>query len=449
MRDKRTQNVRYAALQALERVEKGGAYSNLLLNEMINAGNLSVKDSHLLTEIVYGTLSRKLLLEFYLHPFIAQAKKVEEWVRLLLELSLYQMLYLDRIPDHAVINEAVEIAKSRGNLGSSKFVNGVLRNIQRQGVQTTATIKDPLQRLATEISLPQWLTRKFVAVIGSQETKKLGESLFAPSRVSIRIDNHRISRQEAIEALAAEGIKARNSRLSPYGLIADKGSVAKSRLFKAGLATLQDETSMLVAPILQVESQHQVLDACAAPGGKTTHIATFLSAAAGGKITALDLHQHKVQLIKKNAERLHVSQVVDSRSLDARHVTDIFESATFDRVLVDAPCSGLGLMRRKPDIRYTKQADDLKKLSQLQLEILISVAPVLKSGGLLVYSTCTILPEENQQIVERFLEQQPEFELVTVPIDPYLADSLKQQMLTIYPQQYGTDGFFISCLRKR
>ncbi|HLQ40815.1 MAG TPA: 16S rRNA (cytosine(967)-C(5))-methyltransferase RsmB [Tetragenococcus sp.] len=449
MKDKQILNVRYAALQALERIEKGGAYSNLLLNDMINKGDFSIKDSHLLTELVYGSLSRKLLLEFYLQPFIAQAKKIDNWVRLLLELSLYQMLYLDRVPDHAVINEAVEIAKKRGNVGISKFVNGVLRNIQRQGVPKTSLIKDPIKRLATEISLPQWLTRKLVAQIGQKETKKLGLALFTPSHVSIRIDERRISRQEAINVLAAEGIKANKSPLSPCGLFALKGSAVKSSLFKNGLATLQDETSMLVAPILQIEKSNQVLDACAAPGGKTTHIATYLSAAAGGKVVALDLHQHKVQLIKENARRLHLTQVVDSRRLDARQVAALFSPATFDRILVDAPCSGLGLMRRKPDIRYTKQPDDFKRLAALQLEILTSIAPTLKVGGRLVYSTCTIFPEENQQVVKEFLRQHPEFELLPVPVSANLRESLSDQMLTIYPHQYNTDGFFISCLRKK
>src|SRR5699024_1776149 len=210
-----------------------------------------------------------------------------------------------------------------------------------------------------------------------------------------------------------------------------------------------DETSMLVAPILQIEKSNQVLDACAAPGGKTTHIATYLSAAAGGKVVALDLHQHKVQLIKENARRLHLTQVVDSRRLDARQVAALFSPATFDRILVDAPCSGLGLMRRKPDIRYTKQPDDFKRLAALQLEILTSIAPTLKVGGRLVYSTCTIFPEENQQVVKEFLRQHPEFELLPVPVSANLRESLSYQMLTIYPHQYNTDGFFISCLRKK
>ena len=170
MKPKRLKTVRFVALEALERVEKGGAYSNLLLRDCINKGQLNEKDSRLLTELVYGTISRKLLLSFYLQPFIAKAKKVDDWVKLLLQLSLYQLLYLDKVPSHAVLNEAVEIAKARGNIGIGKFVNGVLRNVQRQGVPEVSSIKDPLERLAVEISMPTWLTAKLIKEIGEDET---------------------------------------------------------------------------------------------------------------------------------------------------------------------------------------------------------------------------------------------------------------------------------------
>lgn len=441
--------VRFAALQALERIQKGGAYSNLLLNEEIKKGQLSAKDSRLLTELVYGTVSRQLLLEFYLKPFIANAKKIDAWVKLLLELSIYQLYFLDRIPDHAILNEAVDIAKVRGNVGIGKFVNGVLRNIKRQGLPDTATIDDPIKRLATQISMPQWLTKRLVEEIGMEQTKQLGISLFSPSQVSLRVDTRKITRKQAIESLAQEGIEAIESTISEYGIIAKKGFVAKSQLFNDGLLTIQDESSMLVAPALQIENKHQVLDACAAPGGKTTHIASFLAAKENGRVTALDIHKQKVRLIEENASRMHVEDVVKTRELDARKVNHTFAQSSFDRILVDTPCSGLGLMRRKPDIKYVKKPEDLQSLSSIQLEILESVAPSLKSSGILVYSTCTILPEENQEVVKQFLQKHPEFELIQVTVNEKLNASLKEKMLTIFPHQYYTDGFFISCLRKK
>ncbi|HPR80518.1 MAG TPA: 16S rRNA (cytosine(967)-C(5))-methyltransferase RsmB [Enterococcus sp.] len=449
MKNNIKKTVRFVALDALERVQKGGAYSNLLLRESINKGQLNEKDSRLLTELVYGTISRQLLLSFYLQPFIAKAKKVDNWVKLLLQLSLYQLLYLDKVPSHAVLNEAVEIAKIRGNIGIGKFVNGVLRNVQRQGIPELTTIKDPIDRLATEISMPKWLVEKLVKEIGEESTRQLGLSLFEASHVSCRVDTRKMTRQEVVQVLIEEGIEAQVSRVSPYGIIAEKGFIAGSRLFKEGVLTVQDESSMLVAPALQIEANHQVLDACAAPGGKTTHIATFLEAQKGGMVTSLDIHRHKVALIEENAERLRVADVVRALELDARKVAEEFSSETFDRILVDAPCSGLGLMRRKPDIKYNKKPTDFEKLPEIQLAILESVAPTLKSNGLLVYSTCTFAPEENQAVVHRFLQKHPEFTLVDIPVNDVLQPSIDNKMLTIYPHQYMTDGFFISCLRKK
>jgi 16S rRNA (cytosine967-C5)-methyltransferase len=441
--------VRFVALEALVRIEKGGAYSNLLLRELMNQGRLNDKDGRLLTEMVYGTISRQLLLDYYLAPFIKNAKKVDPWVKSLLRLSLYQVLYLDKVPNHAILNEAVEIAKAKGNPGIGKFVNGVLRTIQREGVPELNQIKEPVERLATEISMPLWLTEKFVKQMGIERTRELGLSLLAPSHASGRLDLQKISLEKAILQLQAEGIEARQSQVSPYGIVADKGFLAGSSLYQKGWLTIQDESSMLVAPALDVQPAHQVLDACAAPGGKTTHIASFLSAEAGGKVTALDIHPHKVKLIQENAQRLAVSAVVEAVEMDAREVNQQFKEQQFDRILVDAPCSGLGLMRRKPDIKYNKQAADLQRLPEIQLAILESVAPTLKNSGIMIYSTCTIMVEENQAVVEAFLSTHPEFEQVNVSVNEQVAAKIDNKMLTIYPQDFMTDGFFISCLRKK
>ena len=297
--------------------------------------------------------------------------------------------------------------------------------------------------------MPQWLTERLVNQIGIDETRELGYSLFEPNHASGRIDLQRISQEEAIAQLQEEGIDARPSEISPYGIVADKGFLAGSSLYRSGLLTIQDESSMLVAPALHIAPDHKVLDACAAPGGKTTHIASFLSAEAGGKVTALDIHAHKVKLIEQNATRLDVASMVEARVLDARKVAEEFPAESFDRILVDAPCSGLGLMRRKPDIKYNKTAADFARLPVIQRAILESVAPTLKKSGIMVYSTCTILAEENQQVVAGFLADHPEFELHEIAVDPLVASSIKEGLLTIYPQDFMTDGFFISCLRKK
>lgn len=440
---------RYQAMQILEKVDKSGSYSNLLLNEAIQKNKLSSADARLMTELVYGVLQRKLTLDYYLDFFLKKNQKVDPWVRNLLRLSIYQMVFLDRVPVHAILFEAVEIAKKRGHAGTSKFVNGVLRNADRKGFPSFDEITDPVERLSVRYSLPKWMVEKFVQELGHDETVELGESLLLPSHSSARVNTRLISVEEALDTMEEEGFFGKRSELSQEGIISESGHFASSKLYQEGKITIQDESSMLVAPALRVEPHHQVLDACAAPGGKTTHIAAYLSKEAGGKVTALDLHKHKVKLINENAERLQVGDVVEGIEQDARKIENLFEDETFDRILVDAPCSGLGLMRRKPDIRYTKQPKDLEQLHVIQLDILNNVASKLKSGGLLVYSTCTITREENQQTVEAFLKLHDDFQKEEVYVQGPAQSSLKDDFLTIYPHDFESDGFFISALRKK
>lgn len=440
---------RLAALELLIQVSEEDAYSNLLVKEYISKHRLSEKDGRLMTEVVYGTISRKITLEYGLTNFVEDTSKIENWVKQLLLLSMYQMEYLDKIPVYSIISEAVEIAKAKGNPGIGRYVNGVLRNIQRQGPRPTDTIKNKQKRLSTEISIPKWLTKKLIDEIGYEETQKLGESLLQPSKVSARVDINKISRDEIIERLASEGISAEKSDVSPYGVVAEKGFLAGSTPFKEGLMTVQDESSMLVAPSMQIEPGHHILDACAAPGGKTVHMATFLDKEAGGKITALDIYEHKINLINENANRLKVSDVVETKLLDAREVATTFEDETFDRVLIDAPCSGLGLLRRKPDIKYSKNKEDFLNLQQMQLEILESVVTKVKVWGIITYSTCTITSEENKEVIDQFLEKHPNFEKIDIVGTEPVSESYHEKMLQIYPHQYQTDGFFICCLRRK
>ena len=440
---------RLAALELLVQVSEEQAYSNLLLKSYITQHRLSDKDARLMTEIVYGTISRKMTLEYGITDFVEDTSKIDNWVKQLLLLSVYQLEYLDKVPAYSVIDEAVEIAKAKSNQGIARYVNGVLRNVQRHGPRSTDQIKNKVKRLSTEISLPKWLTKKLIEEIGFEETEKLGYSLLEPSRVSGRVDTRHISREEAIERLIAEGINAEASEVSPFGVVADKGFLAGSSLFKEGLMTIQDESSMLVAPSLKIEAGHQVLDACAAPGGKTVHIATYLDQGAGGKVTALDIYDHKIKLIEENAERLHVSDVVETKVLDAREVKDAFTDESFDRILVDAPCSGLGLLRRKPDIKYSKSPEDFLNLQEIQLEILESVVTKVKEWGIITYSTSTMTSEENKDVIALFLERHPNFEKIEIPGAEKLELSYQDQMLQIYPHHYQTDGFFICSLQRK
>ncbi|ORO52862.1 16S rRNA (cytosine(967)-C(5))-methyltransferase [Streptococcus oralis subsp. oralis] len=432
----KVETARSLALAVLEDVLVNQAYSNIALNKHLKVSQLSVADKGLVTEIVYGTVARKLTLEWYLSHFIQDRDKLDNWLYILLLLSAYQLRYLDKIPNHAVVNEAVELAKTRKK-GSEKLVNAVLRRILREGWPDIATIKRKNKRDSIAYSLPVWLVSKLKEEYGEERAQAIFESLLVRNKASIRVTD--LSRKEEIQAL----LEATDSPLAATGLVKEQGHFAGHDLFSEGAITIQDESSQLVAPTLDLQGDEQVLDACAAPGGKTAHMASYLTS---GKVTALDLYDHKLDLIQENAERLGVADQVQTQKLDARKVHEFFEKDSFDKILVDAPCSGIGLLRRKPDIKYNKETADFTSLQEIQLEILGSVCQTLRKGGIITYSTCTIVSEENFQVVEAFLESHPEFE--QVKLEHECKDILKDGCILITPELYGSDGFFISQFRK-
>ena len=432
----KVETARSLALAVLEDVLVNQAYSNIALNKHLKGSQLSVADKGLVTEIVYGTVARKLTLEWYLSHFIEDRDKLDNWLYILLLLSAYQLRYLDKIPNHAVVNEAVELAKARKK-GSEKLVNAVLRRILREGWPDIDSIKRKNKRDSIAYSLPVWLVSKLKEEYGEERAQAIFDSLLVRNKASIRVTD--LSRKEEIKAV----LEASDSPLAASGLVKEQGHFAGHDLFSEGAITIQDESSQLVAPTLDLQGDEQVLDACAAPGGKTAHMASYLTS---GKVTALDLYDHKLDLIQENAERLGVAEQVQTQKLDARKVHEFFEKDSFDKILVDAPCSGIGLLRRKPDIKYNKETADFMSLQEIQLEILGSVCQTLRKGGIITYSTCTIVSEENFQVVEAFLESHPEFE--QVKLEHECKDILKDGCILITPELYGSDGFFISQFRK-
>ena len=442
-------NVREIALDILVSVEKSQAYSNLSLNHAIKDNNLSPQDTGLLTELTYGTIQRKMTLEYYVKPFIKNPKKLQSWVLLLIEMTVFQMLYLDRVPDRAAIHEAVEIAKKRGHRGIASLVNGVLRSIQREGVPSFEEIHDPLERISVSTSHPLWLVKKWAEEFGMDRTKRMcEENLEAPVQTG-RVNTTKISREELVEKLKSEGFTVEPSLLIDEGIRCLKGNMALSASFKEGLFSIQDESSMLVAYALSPKENEVILDSCAAPGGKTTHIAEKMNQT--GEIYALDLHAHKTKLIDMQAKRLGLSNIV-TKQMDARKATDFFEAEKFDKILVDAPCSGLGVLKRKPDAKYTKSENDLNSLSKIQLDILHQVSQLVKKGGTIVYSTCTVGHDENRAVIDAFIQEHPEFEKdlalkerMPESVRPYIMEN----SLQVLPQYFGSDGFFIASIRKK
>ena len=309
-------NAREETLHILEAVFDQGAYSNIALNQALEKSLLSDKDKSFVTEVVYGTVARKITLEWYLAHVIEDREKLDSWLYDLLMMSLYQLVYLDRIPDHAVVNEAVQIAKRRKE-GSEKFVNAILRKLLREGLPDIDTIKRKNKRYSVQYSLPVWLVKELIEEYGEERARAIFESLYQRNKSSIRVIE--LSEKETLAQL----LDAKESLLAPSALVKEQGHFAGHSFFKEGRIAIQDESSQLVAPAIELQGDEWVLDACAAPGGKTTHMASYLTT---GKVTALDLYDHKLKLIQENANRLHVADKILTKKLDA---TKVFEKAGY------------------------------------------------------------------------------------------------------------------------
>lgn len=441
------QNLRWDMLKLVYAIEYEGAFSNLLINDYIRETKRPEQDQSLVVKVVYGVVQHRYTLDFYLAPFL-KGKKVDKWIASLLRIAAYQLVYLDRIPDHAVVNEAVQIAKINGHQGLGNFVNGILRSFIRTPLADISNIQDKNERLSIQYSIQQWMIEELEEFLEATEVEELLESLNEDPVVSARINAPLEERAAMMEQLEAEGFQVEAGLLSPYGIRSLKGNPVNSSLFQAGKLTIQDESSMLVAPLGQLKGDEEVLDPCAAPGGKATHIASLLTE--GGHVTAVDLSAEKLEKLVEHAERMGLSSRITAFAEDARKV-EVNSQKGFDVIYLDAPCSGLGLMRRKPEIKYVKAKADLQALAELQMEILVHVAGLLKAGGKLIYSTCTLSGIENENLLTNFLNNHKEFK-----VDPIQAEEVshKNNILTdegyvrIWPHLYHTDGFFISRLIK-
>ena len=440
-------NARELALQTLTDILIDGAYSNHALSEQIEKNELTVQDKNFMTELVYGTLQHEQLLNFYVTHFFNG--KVKAWVRILIKMTLYQMLFLDSVPEHAAISEAVKIAKKRGGQFNGKLVNAILRELTRTPLPSLDTIKDEAERLAVETSHPLWLIKLWSKQFGWEKTIQMARANNERVNVTIRVNGVRGTREELKQKLESEGITCEYGNLSQDALVILKGNVIKTKDFEQGWFYVQDESSMLVARALKPKHHSKVLDTCSAPGGKTTHVAELMRQT--GTVYAHDVYEHKIKLIEDNVKRLGLTNVVATLQ-DATTLNERYESDSFDAVLVDAPCSGLGILRRHPEVKITKQPSDLDEIMMIQKKILNTVAPLVKVGGTLVYSTCTVNRKENDKMVEQFLAQHPEYEL-----DPTLVNRLpevlheqtKNGMVQLFPGDYQTDGFFIACLKRQ
>ncbi|ETO40195.1 Ribosomal RNA small subunit methyltransferase B [Fructilactobacillus florum 8D] len=438
-------NPRFLAVTTLERVVQG-AYSNVQVDHVIKESELSDKDVRLYTRIVYGVLQHQLTLDYYINQLVARPSELPTWVRELLATALYQMTYLDKVPNRAIFDESIKIAKQRGHDGIRRLVTGVLHHVQRTGVPPIKATQDSVTYLSITASVPEWIIKRLVAEVGITKTKRILAVINQPARQSIRVNSKVSSMEQVTTELEKRGFQVAPSRVADHALVVSNQAAVKTDLFSSGAYTIQDESAMLPVQALAVRTDDNVLDTCAAPGGKTTQIAESLTT---GRVLALDLHAKKLQKIKQNANRLGVDNQVEVATADARQLSSLLGDKTFQRILVDAPCSGLGLLRRKPEIRYAKHPADVTKLAQVQQQILASASQFLQPGGILIYSTCTIFKQENQEIIAQFLEQHPNFYEERVPTTFNLLPDRDQAALSIYPDDFGSDGFFVARLRRK
>lgn len=440
--NEQSSNPRLIAVEVLTKVSGKGAYSNLALNQALKNTNLARVDANLATNIVYGVLQNLLLLRFWLEPFV-RGKKIDNWVEQLLMVSLYQLEFLDKIPNHAVLNEAIEIAKMKGHDGTRKFVTGLLHAILRKGVRDTKIIQNENERLSVKYSVPIWIILELKKQVGNEKVVSILESLNEAPKQSVRVNESKWTIEKAKQELVKKGLMVENSRVAASSLVVSKGHVSETTFLKTGEIMVQDESASLVVESMELNGDELVLDACAAPGGKTMQIADYLET---GKVTALDIHKHKIKLIEENALKCGFEGKVEAIQLDARKAKDHFKPETFKQILVDAPCSGIGLMRRKPEIRYEKKQQDSLNLHRVQLEILDDISSLVEVDGYLTYSTCTILDVENIQVISEFLKKHTEFEQVKVETKLKLHN--EEKSLTIYPDDYNSDGFFIARMKR-
>lgn len=436
---------RQAAFEILRRVEDEGAFAAPLLAALTD--DLSAEDRALCYELVLGVLRWQLWLDRLIeHLASRKCEKLDVPVRRALRLGLYQLRFLTRIPSSAAVNEAVNMAHALRLGSAAPFVNAVLRRATRElAYDPAAAVKDLLERIAIAESHPVWLIRRWAEAFGIEEAEGFARANNAPAPAAFRVNTLRADTDEIINKLRANGVKVSPSHITPGGWRVEGGAGASIRgLASEGLIYLQDEASQLVAHILGARAGERVLDVCAAPGSKTTHIAAL--ADDGAFIAAGDLYAHRLRVVRESCERLGV-RGVRAIALDAVSALP-FADETFDRVLVDAPCTGTGTLRHNPEIRWRLTAANIAGLATLQSKILREASRVVRRGGRLVYSTCSIEREENEEVVAAFLESREDFKQVEAA-PAHHSHLIKTGAARTWPHRDDVDGFFVAALEKR
>jgi len=448
--DTTANTVRELASEILFKVDCNKAYADILLDQALSANHLEDRDRALLTELVYGTLRWRGAIDARLSRHLRRPlSESDGWVRNLLRLTGYQLVYLDRVPDYAAVNEAVDLAKRRRGRKVAGFVNGVLRSFLRQTNDVDLNATEPsVASLAVQHSHPEWLVRRWLGEFGRDEAQALMSANNGHSPLVLRVNVLKCTREELLARLLIAGIDASATFWSPLGVsLQSAGAVEKLPGFAEGWFQVQGEASQLVSYLLGPLPGERILDACAAPGGKSTHLAELMKDS--GEIVAIDISARGVEKILRNIGRLGLKSVRAQRADAADKLGETAEGV-YDRVLLDAPCSGLGTLRAHPEIKWQRGETDIQRLSGLQAKLLEHVAGCLKSGGILVYSTCTLTRDENELNIEKFRVRHPEFELQDAAryLPEHARELVRGEYFQALPQCHGTDGFFAARMRK-
>ena len=428
---------RKAVVRLLVRLDEDKAYSNILLDRELTKSQLGDRQKHFATALFYGVIERKLTLDKIIDDRLVRKKdRLSAEVRNILRCGIYQLLYMDSVADHTAVDESVKLAQRVKNPAIPGFVNGLLRGFIRDGKQLPNG-KNGAERLVYEYSCPLWLVEKWYAEYGEDTARAMLSSSCGRAPVTVRVNTVKSCAEDAIKTLEDDGIKAVKDKNIEDCLIISGGDIEKTDAFKKGLCHVQDISSQLCCKALDARPGMTVLDLCAAPGGKSFTIAEHMENR--GTLSSFDLHDNRVRLIRSGAERLGLD-IIDARANNAKIFDENIGFA--DRVLCDVPCSGLGVIRRKPEIKY-KDPSEFERLPQIQYEILECSSGYVKKGGVLVYSTCTLSRAENDEVVDRFLSLHSDFSMCELG-EPFINEC----KASITPDRFGSDGFFIAKLKR-
>ncbi len=444
---------RLLAFRILNRVLFQGAYPDLALKSALKKNpNISSLDIALLTELVYGVIRWLGKLDYIIGLLVDKKIKKKEILNIL-RIGLYQLLFLDSVPDYAAISEAVNIAKTLYGQGIAGFVNAILREFSRNRNNLHYPVKEksPISYIATNYSFPKWLVEKWVDEFGLDYTEKLCHKLNHIPFLTIRANTLKTTREDLILRLENRNIEVTPTKYSPTGItLLTNLNPAAVPEFDSGLFTVQDEGAQLISYLLDPKPGEKILDACSAPGGKSTHIAELMQNR--GEVIACDINHSRLKLVESQSRKLG-TEIVKTIQGDASTEVLLNENYTgeFDKILVDAPCSGLGTIRRNPDVKWKKTWENILELSEIQFKILSQVSRRLKTDGIIVYAVCTLMPEENEKVSERFLNMNPEFEIdLVLKSIPWINPAfLNENGLFISdPVRHNMDAFFAVRFRK-